>query len=127
LLLAGFAFVEAFRQLARSGIPATLAETNSPWVGFTFTAVELREAAGVRWLALDYLDDVHGECQKSFPWEIQIPGLKGVTRTSEFLGGNSNAPVRHQRVEFRMPSFIPRDQLEEFRDDVARTLNEKSF
>jgi hypothetical protein len=127
LLFAGFGFVTSFRQLARSGPPDSLAETNSPWIGFTFTAVELREVAGVRWLALDYLDDVHGECQKSFPWEIQIPGIKGVTRTSEFLGGASNAPVRHQRIEYRMPNFIPRDELETFRDDVARTLNQKSF
>jgi len=83
--------------------------------------------AGVRWLALDYLDNVHGECQKSFPWEIQIPGINGQTRTSEFRGGDSTAPVRHQRIEFRMPNFIPREELETFRDDVARTLNQKSF
>src|SRR6185295_18044713 len=87
--------------------PVAAADTNTtPWIRFTFTAVELREVQGVRWLAIDYLDDVHGECQKSFPWETTIPGFKAETTTSEFLGGDKAVPVRHQRVEYRIPDSI---------------------
>ncbi|HEY0549065.1 MAG TPA: serine/threonine-protein kinase, partial [Verrucomicrobiae bacterium] len=75
--------------------PIAVADTNTtPWIRFTFTAVELREAQGVRWLVIDYLDDVHGECQKAFTCGSSIPGFKATTRTSEFLGGDTNAPVR---------------------------------
>jgi hypothetical protein len=101
-------------------------DTNQ-WIRFTFMAVELREAAGVRWLAIDYLDEVHGACQKSFPWETKIPGFKAQTRTSEFAGGGKDSPsVRHQRVEYRMPDSVPRDQLEKLRDDVAATWLQKT-
>ena len=100
-----------------------------PWIRFTFTAVELREVKGVRWLAIDYLDDVHGECQKSFPWETTIPGFKAETRATEFVtdakGGSPS--VRHQRIEYRMPDSSPRDQLERLRDELEKKLQRKSF
>ncbi len=111
--------------------PAVAAtDTNTtPWIRFTFTAVELREVKGVRWLAIDYLDDVHGDCQKSFPWETTIPGFKAQTRASEFVtdAKDSSPAVRHQRIEYRMPDSSPRDQLERLRDDLEKTLKQKSF
>lgn len=108
--------------------PSAIVATNTtPWMRFTITAVELREEKGVRWLAIDYLDDVRGACEKSFPWENTIPGFTATTRTSEFIGGDTNAPVRHQRVEYRMPDSIHRDQLEQLRDSVARMLAHKTF
>jgi predicted Ser/Thr protein kinase len=121
--------------LARSAKSTATPPVNSaangaerPWIGFTFTAVELREVAGVRWLAIDYLDDVHGEAQKAFPWEATIPGFKPETRTSEFLGGDKGSPpVRHQRAEYRMPDSVPRGELEKLRDNVAKGLNQRSF
>jgi predicted Ser/Thr protein kinase len=118
-------FAVEVNSVATEAEPVT--NNTSPWIRFTFTAVELREVQGVRWLAIDYVDDVHGECQKAFPWETTIPGFKAETTTSEFLGGDEAAPVRHQRVEYRMPDSIRRDQLERLRDQVARTLNQKSF
>ncbi len=111
---------------ASSSVEPARTETE-PRIRFTFTAVELREVKGVRWLAIDYLDDVRGEAEKSFPWETTIPGFKAETRTSEFLGGDKNAPVRHQRTEYRMPDSAPRDQLEQFRNDVAKKLIHRTF
>jgi hypothetical protein len=109
---------------------AAVVDTNTtPWIRFTFTAVELREMQGVRWLAIDYLDDVHGECQKSFPWETTIPGFKAETRSTEFItdAKDSSPAVRHQRVEYRMPDSSPRDQLERLRDNLEKALQRKSF
>ncbi len=114
----------------RRAAPVAAADTNTtPWIRFTFTAVELREVQGVRWLAIDYLDDVHGECQKSFPWETTIPGFKAETRTSEFVtdAKDSSPAVRHQRIEYRMPDSTPRDQLERLRDNLEKALKRKSF
>jgi hypothetical protein len=86
--------VEAQRQ------EAMLADTVA-WIRFTFTAVELRETAGVHRLAIDYLDDVHGAGQKAFPWESTIAGFTPTTTTSEFLNDDKGfAPVRHQRAEY---------------------------
>ncbi len=108
--------------------PVAVADTDpTPRIGFTITAVELREVQGVRWLAIDYLDDVHGDVEKSFPWETTIPGFKAAIRTSEFLGGDTNAPVRHQRVEYRVPDSLSRDKLEMFRDLLTQALKQKSF
>jgi hypothetical protein len=106
--------------------PATPTDT-APWIGFTVMAVELREEKGARWLAIDYLDDVHGNVQKAFLRENSIPDFNPTTRSSEFVGGDTNAPVRHQRIEYRMPDSMSREQLESFRDEVAKTLNQKTF
>jgi len=76
----------------------------------------------VRWLAIDYLDHVQGECEKSFPWETKIPGFTAEVRASEFAGGDTDAPVRHKRVEYRMPDTTPRDHLLKLRDQVEKAL-----
>jgi len=106
---------------------ANAASTNS-WMNFTFTAVELREVEGKRWLAIDYLDDVHGDCQKAFPWESNIPGFKPEVRTSEFLKNPEDSPpVRHQRVEYLLPDSVQRGALEDLRRNVERALKQKSI
>jgi tRNA A-37 threonylcarbamoyl transferase component Bud32 len=134
LLVSGIGFVIVPRAARTSSQvttpPVAVADTNTtPWIRFTFTAVELREVQGVRWLAIDYLDDVHGECQKSFPWETDIPGFKAVTRATEFItdAKDSSPAVRHQRIEYRMPDSSPRDQLERLRDNLEKALQRKSF
>ncbi len=127
--------VEVLEAATKAGQPATppsvnTADTNTaPWIRFTFTAVELREVQGVRWLAIDYVDDVHGECQKSFPWENTIPGFTATTRATEFVtdAKDGSPSVRHQRIEYRMPDSSPRDQLERLRDNLEKALQRKSF
>jgi hypothetical protein len=99
----------------------------NPWIRFTFTAVELRDIAGARWLAIDYVDDVHGNCQKAFPWEATIPGFTATTRTSEFVKDDKGSPpVRHQRIEYRLPDSAPREQLERLRENLENALKQKS-
>ncbi len=123
-----FRALTSVHHVKHSPSPATIDTHLAPWIQFTFTAVELRELAGERWLAIDYLDDVHGAADKTFPWEARIPGFTAQTRTSEFVGGGKNStPVRHQRVEYRMPDSLPREQLEKLRDDVVKALLHKSF
>ncbi|MCW5553650.1 MAG: protein kinase [Verrucomicrobiae bacterium] len=105
------------------------AATNAvPRISFTFTAVELREVDGKRWLAIDYLDEVQGECQKSFPWETKIPGFKAEVRTSEFAKDpqDPSAP-RHQRVEYLLPDSLARGSLEQFRKNVENALKHKTI
>src|SRR6185503_5303920 len=67
------------------------------WIRFTFTAVELRNEGDARWLAIDYLDDVHGDCQRVFRWDAKVRNFTGGTRTPEFVVMHPGQPVRHQR------------------------------
>jgi hypothetical protein len=113
-------------QLQPSAGNAPSGMTSRAWIRFNFTAVELREVAGVRWLAIDYLDDVHGQCEKSFPWEANIPGFTAETRTSEFLKDDVSPPVRHQRVEYKMPDSATREELNKLRENLERALKYKT-
>lgn len=98
------------------------------WMQFTFTAVELRAVAGQRWLAIDYLDKVNGDCQKAFPWEANIPGHRPETRTSEFAVDVADPlAARHQRIEYRLPDSIPHEQLEQLRSNVEKALKQKTI
>ena len=105
------------------------ATSASAWMRFTFTAVELREVAGKRWLAIDYLDHAQGECQKSFPWESKLPGFKAEIRTSEFLKDDNQASpaIRHQRIEYLLPDAASREQLEQLRLSVEKVLKQKTI
>jgi serine/threonine protein kinase len=99
-----------------------------PWGRFTFTAVEIREIANERWLAIDYVDDIHGEGQKAFAWESNISKFKPETRASELLTDYKDSPsVRHQRIEYRIPDSISRERFEKVRGDVEKTLRGKSI
>ena len=67
----------------------------------------------MRWLALDYLDQVNAGCEKSFPWESNIPEFKATIRASEFFKDmKASPPMRHQRIEYRIPDSLPRESLE---------------
>jgi predicted Ser/Thr protein kinase len=104
------------------------ATTNpGPRISFTFTAIELREVDGKRWLALDYLDNVQGDCEKSFPWETRIPGFRAEVRTSEYASQDPANPVRHQRIEYLLPDSMSRFQLEELRRSVESALKQKTI
>jgi len=116
-----------YRWARDGGPPAAPATNAAPSIRFTFIAVELRELADGRWLAIDYLDDVHGDCQKAFPWETTIPGFKGHTRTSEFVNDDPGpSRVRHQRIEYRMPASAPREQLVALRENLEKAVKHKS-
>jgi hypothetical protein len=104
----------------------TAAPTNAtPWMRFTFTAVELREIGGARWLAIDYLDEVHGECSKAFPWEADLKGDRTEVRASEYQGNQPG--VRHQRIEYKMPPMATPEHLNQLRQDVEKALKQKSI
>lgn len=99
-----------------------------PGISFTFTAVELREVDGKRWLAIDYLDNVHGDCQKSFPWETKIPGFRAEVRASEYAKNPQEASAaRHQRIEFLLPDSLARAPLEQLRINVEKALKQKTI
>jgi len=114
-------------------IPSETTEEPIPQTGeaairFTFTAVELREVAGKHWLAIDYLDDVQGDCAKSFPWESHIPNFKPEVRTSEFAMDRQAAPnIRHQRVEYLLPDSVSRSAAEDLRRSVEQALRYKTI
>ena len=96
----------------------TVADTNA-WVRFTFTAVEFREEGGKSWLAFDYVDHSQGGCEEAFRYESTVVGFKGQTRKSSFLVNvNEPPPVRHQRIEFRLPPSTTAIQGQQFRNDL---------
>jgi hypothetical protein len=100
----------------------------TPWLRITFTAVELLEESGTRWLAVDFVDDIHGQCDRALPWETTLPGFTGEVRTTAFIKENPDSPpVRHQRARYRMPDSIERSRLESFRSEVEAALRLKSF
>jgi tRNA A-37 threonylcarbamoyl transferase component Bud32 len=103
------------------------ATERNAWIRFTFTAVELRNEGETRWLAIDYLDDVHGDCQRVFRWDAKVRNVTGATRTSEFVAMHPGQPVRHQRVEFKLPNLLQSGQAQSFRDELAKSLIMQSF
>ncbi|HEY9172885.1 MAG TPA: serine/threonine-protein kinase [Verrucomicrobiae bacterium] len=107
---------------------AVASPESSPWIRFTFTAVDLRQVGGTNWLAVDYVDDVHGACSKAFPWELTLPNAKAEVRTSEFLKEYQGSPaVRHQRIEYKLPDSMKREQLDQLRVNVEKALKGKSI
>jgi hypothetical protein len=130
LILAENYFSETARkETATTAVVASPeAAASAPWIQFTFTAVELREVDGKRWLAIDYLDEVHGDCQKSFPWESKIPGHRPETRTSEFaVDVTDPRAARHQRIEYLLPDSVSRDAVEQLRQHVEMALKQKTI
>ena len=106
---------------------STVAMEAAASIRFSFLAVELREVDGKRWLAIDYLDEVHGDCQKSFPWESNIPGFKPEVRTSEYAKDPQvSTGVRHQRVEYLLPDSVHGDAVEKLRSNVEQALKQKT-
>lgn len=122
-------FTVTEKETTPAAIEHPLTGTNTAaWIQFTFTAVELREVDGKRWLAIDYLDNVQGDCEKSFPWETKIPGFRAEVRASEFAKDpqDPSAP-RHQRIEYLLPDSLPREPLEQLRNNVEKALKQKTI
>lgn len=114
---------------ATTAVPAVPeAGDSAPWIQFTFTAVELHEVEGKRWLAIDHLNKVNGHCQKAFSWESNIPGHRPETRTSE-LAVDATDPLaaRHERIEFLLPDTIGREQLLQLCSKVEKALKQKTI
>jgi hypothetical protein len=111
-----------------TGKSPAISTDGAAWIGFTFTAVELREVNGKRWLAIDYLDDVHGGCQKSFPWESKIPGFHPEVRASEFAKDPTDpTAARHQRVEYLLPDSVQSEPLQQLRSNVEKALKQQTI
>jgi tRNA A-37 threonylcarbamoyl transferase component Bud32 len=103
--------------------PAGTNTTN--WVRFTMTSVELRHLPDGRWLGMDYVSDEHGDGERAF--RLDGNGFKAVTRTTEFqVGGEDSPPVRHQRVEWRLPDVVKEAEALAFRDTLAKEVVMKS-
>lgn len=84
--------------------------------------------AGKRWLAIDYVDKVNGNCQKAFPWEANIPGHRPETRASEFaVDVTDPLAARHQRIEYLLPDSTQREPLEQLRNNVEKALKQKTI
>ncbi|MCI0534943.1 MAG: serine/threonine protein kinase, partial [Verrucomicrobiales bacterium] len=99
-----------------------------PWLRMTFTAVELREEEGTRWLAMDWVEDVHGECEHTFRTLENGSDLNAVTRKTGFLKQEKDSPeVRHQRIEWRLPAVVEQTDALAFRDQVAEEWLRKSL
>jgi predicted Ser/Thr protein kinase len=111
-----------------TGKSPAISTNGAAWIGFTFTAVELREVDGERWLAIDYLDNVKGDCQKSFPWESKIPGFHPKVRTSEFAKDPTDpSAARHQRVEYLLPDTVRGEPLQQLRSNVEKALKQRTI
>jgi serine/threonine protein kinase len=115
-------WVEAFHfnspQL-KASLPRPNAESDT-WIRYTFTAVEILEEAGRRWLAFDYVGQTHGPCERAFRSEFKVPGFEGLVRLQESLSQEKDtADVRHQRAAFLLPPSISRPASERLRNDLA--------
>jgi serine/threonine protein kinase len=115
-------WVEAFHfnspQL-KASLPRPNTESNT-WIRYTFTAVEILEEAGRRWLAFDYVGQTHGPCERAFRSEFKVPGFEGLVRLQESLSQeNDTADVRHQRAAFLLPPSVSRPASERLRNDLA--------
>ncbi len=99
-----------------------------PMIQFTFTSVELREEAGARWLAMDYVEQVHGDCQQTFRYDARVPGFTAQTRKDSRLSDAKAgfAPVMHQRILWKLPDSLPQGDALALRDLVAKEWIGKS-
>jgi hypothetical protein len=95
-------------------------------ISFTITAVDLRLEKGQRWLTIQYVGDVRGDCERVFRAEAH--GFKSTTRTTESIANPPGSPpVRAQRVEWLIPEGVSDAEAEAFRAAVTKSIREKSF
>ncbi len=110
--------------------PATIPTSAeaAPMIQFTFTSVELREEQGSRWLAMDYVEQVRGDCQETFRYDAKVPGFTAQTRKDSRLSDAKAgfAPVRHQRILWKLPDSLPQADALALRDLVAKEWIGKS-
>jgi len=99
-----------------------------PMIQFTFTTVELREEQGARWLAMDYVEQVRGDCQHTFRYDARVPGFTPQTRMDSSLSDAKAgfAPVLYQRVMWKLPESMEQGDLTALRDLVAKEWIGKS-
>ena len=91
------------------------------WIRYTMTAVELRQLADGRWLAMDFVTDTQGGCERAF--RVHGNGFKAHTRISESLfEPKGSPPVRHQRVEWLLPEAVKETAALAFRDALAKEV-----
>jgi tRNA A-37 threonylcarbamoyl transferase component Bud32 len=100
----------------------------APMIQFTFTSVELREEAGARWLSMDYVEQVRGDCQQTFRYDARVPGFTAQTRKDSRLSDAKAgfAPVLHQRILWKLPDSLPQGDALALRDLVAKEWIGKS-
>ena len=100
----------------------------APRIQFTFTSVELRDEAGTRWLTMDYVEQVRGQCERFFRYEANIPGFKAQTRMESYLSDAKGGfePILYQRVLWKIPPNLPETEAIALRDLVAKQWLRKS-
>ena len=133
VLIAGMGAVLVTRRYQASKTEAAaVAKENAieaaPMIQFTFTTVELREEAGARWLAMDYVEQVRGDCQQTFRYDARVPGFIAQTRKDSRLSDAKAgfAPVMHQRIMWKLPDSLPQGDALALRDLVAKEWIGKS-
>jgi hypothetical protein len=99
-----------------------------PMIQFTFTSVELREEQDARWLAMDFVQQVRGECEHTFRYDARVPGFTAQTRKDSRLSDAQAgfAPVMHQRILWKLPDSLPQGDALALRDLVAKEWVGKS-
>lgn len=104
------------------------ADQTAPKIQFTFTSVELRDEAGSRWLAVDYVEQARGGCEHTFRYDAQVPGFTAQTRMDSALSDAKAGfdPVTHQRVLWKLPGSMTRSNSLALRDLVAKEWVNKS-
>jgi hypothetical protein len=101
---------------------------NVPWLRMTFTSVELRQEAGTLWLAMDWAEHIQGECEHTFRTVENGTDLNALTRKTMFRKEEKDGyEVRHQRIEWRLPAGVEREEAEDFRNTVANEWLQKSL
>jgi hypothetical protein len=118
----------ALASAEKAAATAKAAIEAAPMIQFTFTSVELREEAGARWLAMDFVEQVRGDCQQTFRYDVRVPGFTGQTRKDSYLSDAKAgfAPVMHQRILWKLPDSLPQRDALALRDLVAKQWVGKS-
>ncbi|MHC1762743.1 MAG: serine/threonine-protein kinase [Verrucomicrobiia bacterium] len=93
-----------------------------PMIQFTFTSVDLREEDDAQWLTMDYVQQVHGQCEAAFPWVSTIPGWTCEVRNTAFVAESDDRfpPVQGQRVAWKLPDTLDPVSAKAFRDSLVR-------
>jgi tRNA A-37 threonylcarbamoyl transferase component Bud32 len=133
MLIVGMGAVLVTRRYrASSAEAAAAAKENAikaePMIQFTFTSVELREEAGARWLSMDYVEQVRGDCEQTFRYDARVPGFTAQTRKDSRLSDAKAgfAPVLHQRILWKLPDSLPQTDALALRDLVTKEWIGKS-
>jgi tRNA A-37 threonylcarbamoyl transferase component Bud32 len=90
-------------------------------IQFTFTAAMVVREDDASWLALDYAEQVRGDCQRYFRYDASVPGFTATTRARSFMtdGRRGFAPVMHQRIAWKLPPTLS--------EEGARALTERAI